>query len=118
MGINTFIVSQSGGNEGVGFAVPSNIAKNVFTQIRGTGRVARGEIGVYAQTVTAALAEGLGLSQEWGVVLGVVLTVLLPWLISLMTSLAVLALIVAIVLKLVGFFDKDEDDDDNDLDTP
>lgn len=73
MGINTFIVSQSGGNEGVGFAVPSNIAKNVFTQIRSTGRVARGEIGVYAQTVTAALAEGLGLSQEWGVVLGDVL---------------------------------------------
>ena len=73
MGINTFIVSQSGGNEGVGFAVPSNIAKNVFTQIRSTGRVSRGEIGVYAQTVTAALAEGLGLSQEWGVVLGDVL---------------------------------------------
>jgi len=73
MGINTFIVSQSGGNEGVGFAVPSNIAKNVFTQIRSTGRVARGEIGVYAQTVTSTLAEGLGLSQEWGVVLGDVL---------------------------------------------
>ena len=73
MGINTFIVSQSGGNEGVGFAVPSNIAKNVFTQIRSTGRVARGEIGVYAQTVTATRAEGLGLSQEWGVVLGDVL---------------------------------------------
>jgi serine protease Do len=53
--------------------VPSNIAKNVFTQIRSTVRVARGEIGVYAQTVTAALAEGLGLSQEWGVVLGDVL---------------------------------------------
>ena len=73
MGINTFIVSQSGGNEGVGFAVPSNIARNVFTQIRSTGRVSRGEIGVYAQTVTATLAEGLGLSQEWGVVLGDVL---------------------------------------------
>ncbi|MEE8462922.1 MAG: trypsin-like peptidase domain-containing protein [Acidobacteriota bacterium] len=73
IGINTFIVSQSGGNEGVGFAVPSNIARNVFTQIRSTGRVSRGEIGVYAQTVTAALAEGLGLSQEWGVVLGDVL---------------------------------------------
>ena len=73
MGINTFIVSQSGGNEGVGFAVPSNIARNVFTQIRSTGRVSRGEIGVYAQAVTAALAEGLGLSQEWGVVLGDVL---------------------------------------------
>jgi serine protease Do len=70
MGINTFIVSQSGGNEGVGFAVPSNIVTNVFTQIRSTGRVARGEIGAYAQTITPTLAEGLGLSQEWGVVLG------------------------------------------------
>ena len=73
MGINTFIVAQSGGNEGVGFAVPSNIAKNVFTQIRSTGRVARGEIGAYAQTITGTLAEGLGLSREWGVVLGDVL---------------------------------------------
>ena len=73
MGINTFIVSRSGGSEGVGFAVPSNIARNVFTQIRRTGRVARGEIGVYAQTVSATLAQGLGLSQEWGVVLGDVL---------------------------------------------
>jgi len=73
MGINTFIVSRSGGSEGVGFAVPSNIARNVFTQIRNSGRVTRGEIGVYAQTVTATLAEGLGLSQEWGVVLGDVL---------------------------------------------
>ena len=73
MGINTFIVSQSGGSEGVGFAVTSNIARNVFTQIRSTGRVVRGEIGVYAQTVTSALAEGLGLPREWGVLLGDVL---------------------------------------------
>ena len=73
MGINTFIVSQSGGNEGVGFAVPSNIAKNVFTQLRSTGRVVRGEIGVSAQTISATLAEGLGLYQARDVDLGDVL---------------------------------------------
>ncbi len=73
VGINTFIFSQSGGNEGLGFAVPSNIVKSVFTQLRERGRVARGQIGVSAQTVTTTLAEGLDLPQEWGVILGDVL---------------------------------------------
>ena len=69
VGINTFIYSQSGGSEGIGFAAPSNIVRNVFDQIRRTGRVHRGEIGVRVQTVTSALAAGLGLRQDWGVVL-------------------------------------------------
>jgi serine protease Do len=69
VGINTLIYSQGGGNEGIGFAAPSNIVKNVFTQIRNTGRVRRGEIGVYSQTVTPLLAEGLGITQEAGVIL-------------------------------------------------
>ncbi len=68
MGINTFIYTQSGGNEGVGFAAPSNIVKNVVHQIRKTGRVRRGEIGALVQTITAALEGGLGLSQGWGVI--------------------------------------------------
>jgi serine protease Do len=68
IGINTFILSQSGGSEGIGFAAPSNIVRNVFDQIRRTGRVHRGEIGVRVQTVTPALAAGLGLRQDWGVV--------------------------------------------------
>ena len=70
VGINTFILSQSGGSEGLGFAVPSNIVRNVYEQIRKTGRVRRGEIGVHAQTITPALAKGLGLSRDWGVILG------------------------------------------------
>jgi serine protease Do len=70
MGINTFILSQSGGSEGLGFAIPSNIVKNVYTQIRAEGHVHRGEIGVYAQTITPALATGLRLAQDQGVVLG------------------------------------------------
>lgn len=69
VGINTFILSQSGGNEGIGFAAPSNIVRNVFEQIRRTGRVHRGEIGVHAQTLTPALATGLGVRQAWGVLL-------------------------------------------------
>ena len=44
VGINTFILSQSGGSEGIGFAAPSNIVRNVFRQIRKTGRVRRGQI--------------------------------------------------------------------------
>lgn len=69
VGINTFILSQSGGNEGIGFAAPSNIVRNVVEQIRKTGRVHRGEIGVRAQTLTPALASGLGVRQDWGVLL-------------------------------------------------
>jgi serine protease Do len=69
VGINTLILSQSGGNEGVGFAAPSNIVRTVYEQIRSTGRMRRGEIGVRAQTITPMLAAGLGLGQDRGVVL-------------------------------------------------
>ncbi|MCI0602793.1 trypsin-like peptidase domain-containing protein [bacterium] len=68
VGINTAILSQSGGNEGVGFAAPSNIVRNVFEQILKTGRVQRGEIGVFVQTATPTLAYGLHLFRDWGVV--------------------------------------------------
>ena len=69
MGINTLIFSQSGGSEGLGFAAPSNIVRNVYEQIRKSGRVRRGEIGVRAQTITPNLARGLNLPREWGVIL-------------------------------------------------
>jgi serine protease Do len=69
VGINTLILSQSGGSEGLGFAAPSNIVRNVFDQIKKTGRVRRGEIGVRAQTISPVLARGLDLPREWGVVL-------------------------------------------------
>jgi serine protease Do len=70
VGINTFILSQSGGSEGIGFAIPSNTVRSVFEQIRKEGHVHRGEIGVFAQTVTPALMAGLGLPQDWGVLVG------------------------------------------------
>jgi serine protease Do len=69
VGINTFIFTQSGGSEGVGFAAPSNIVQNVYEQLRKTGHVRRGIIGVNAQTITPALAAGLHLERDWGVVL-------------------------------------------------
>src|SRR5687767_324229 len=68
VGINTLIYSQSGGSEGIGFAAPSNIVRNVFEQIRKTGRVRRGEIGVATQTITNTLAEALNLTVEAGVI--------------------------------------------------
>jgi serine protease Do len=70
VGINTLILSQSGGSEGVGFAAPANIVRFVYDEIRARGRVRRGQIGVFAQTVTPALASGLHLARDWGVVLG------------------------------------------------
>jgi serine protease Do len=69
VGINTLILSQSGGNEGLGFAAPSNIVRNVFEQIRRYKRVRRGEIGVRTQTITPLLAEGMRLSRDSGVIL-------------------------------------------------
>jgi serine protease Do len=68
VGINTLIYSQSGGNEGIGFAAPSNIVKNVFGQIRTSGRVRRAQVGLTAQTVTPLLAEALGLPDQAGVI--------------------------------------------------
>jgi serine protease Do len=69
VGINSFILTQSGGSEGIGFAAPSNIVRTVTDQLRASGRVRRSEIGVVAQTLTPTLAAGLGLAQSWGVVL-------------------------------------------------
>jgi serine protease Do len=70
VGINTFILTQSGGSEGIGFAIPSNMVKNSYDQIRKDGHVHRGEIGVTAQSITPDLAAGLDLKQDSGVILG------------------------------------------------
>jgi serine protease Do len=70
VGINTFILSQSGGSEGIGFAISSNVVKAVYEQLRQEGHVHRGEIGVAAQSITPELAAGLGLKQDTGVILG------------------------------------------------
>jgi serine protease Do len=69
VGLNTLIASQSGGDDGIGFAAPSNIVRAVYEQLRAQGRVRRGVIGVRAQSITHALGDGLGLGVHSGVVL-------------------------------------------------
>jgi serine protease Do len=68
VGINTFIVSQSGGNEGLGFAVPSATIRTVFRQLKQYGTVRRQEIGASFQTITSSMAAGLGLVRNFGVI--------------------------------------------------
>jgi serine protease Do len=68
-GINTMILSESGGNEGIGFAIPANLAKDVYQRLRKDGRVRRGAIGVIAETITPRLGAALGLDQDSGVIL-------------------------------------------------
>ena len=68
-GINTMIFSQSGGNEGLGFAIPANLAKDVYQRLRKDGRVRRGSIGVIPETITPTLGTALGLDRDTGVIL-------------------------------------------------
>jgi serine protease Do len=69
VGINTLIASGSGGSQGIGFAAPSNIVRTVYDQIKATGKVRRGDVGVRAQTIGPALAAGLKLARDNGVIL-------------------------------------------------
>jgi serine protease Do len=69
VGINTMILTQSGGSEGIGFAVPSNIVRNVFQQLKSFGQVRRGAIGAHAQTINPVMERGLSLSRDWGVII-------------------------------------------------
>ncbi len=70
VGINTAIYSRSGGNIGLGFAIPSNMAKSVFTQLKATGKVVRGMIGVMIQPVTQDLARQFKLDRAIGALVG------------------------------------------------
>ena len=66
IGINTAIFSPSGGNVGIGFAIPANLAIPVINSLREDGRVKRGWLGVRIQTVTDEIAESMGLSEASG----------------------------------------------------
>jgi serine protease Do len=66
IGINTAIFSPNGGSVGIGFAIPSNLAKGVIAQLRENGTVSRGWLGVQIQQVTPEIADSLGLSQPKG----------------------------------------------------
>jgi serine protease Do len=74
VGISTFILSESGGNQGLGFAVPSNIVHAVYDQIRKHERVRRGQVGLVVQTITPGLAGALELPVEMGGVVADVVT--------------------------------------------
>ncbi len=66
VGINTAIFSPSGGNVGIGFAIPSNLALPVIESLKSEGRVKRGWLGVRIQTVTEEIAESMGLDDAVG----------------------------------------------------
>jgi serine protease Do len=69
VGISTLILTQSGGNEGIGLAIPSNVVRSVYNQVRSEGHVHHHQIGVLVRNVTPALALGLNLQREDGVVI-------------------------------------------------
>jgi serine protease Do len=66
IGINTAIFSRTGGNMGIGFAIPINLAKELLPQLRGKGKVTRGYLGVLIQKVTPEIAESLGMERGHG----------------------------------------------------
>ncbi|GAB3789750.1 DegQ family serine endoprotease [Dyella agri] len=69
VGINTMIFSPSGGNVGIGFAIPSNLATGVMQQLIAHGKVERGTLGLQSQDITPRIARLLNLTQDKGVVI-------------------------------------------------
>ena len=69
VGINTFILTQAGGSEGLGFAIPARVVHFVYESLRKYGHVHRIEVNAGAQAITEDLAKGLGLARNWGVVI-------------------------------------------------
>jgi len=72
IGINTLIFSRSGGYQGIGFAIPVSLAKNVLEQIIETGSVTRGWFGVDVADISPDLAESLGLKGTKGAIVGAI----------------------------------------------
>ena len=70
IGINTAIFSRTGGNQGIGFAIPSDLARNVMDSLISYGSVARGYLGVMIQDVTPALAKEFNLKDTSGALVG------------------------------------------------
>jgi serine protease Do len=69
LGINTFILTEGGGSEGLGFAIPAAIVNFDYQSLRKNGRVQRVAIGAKAQNITPTLAAGLGLARSWGAII-------------------------------------------------
>lgn len=73
IGINSQILTPTGGNIGIGFAIPSNMARDVMQALLSEGRVRRGQLGIQLRPMTPKLAESLGLKEVRGVVVAAVL---------------------------------------------
>lgn len=73
IGVNTFILSQSGGNEGLGFAIPSSVVGVAYQQLRKFGHIHRTQIGIGLQTISPILAAALNLPRSYGVIVSDVL---------------------------------------------
>ena len=69
VGINSAILSRSGGNVGIGFSIPVNMAKRIYTELHAKGKVTRGWLGVSIQPLTPELARGFGLKEPKGVLI-------------------------------------------------
>ncbi|WP_210396573.1 Do family serine endopeptidase [Motiliproteus sediminis] len=69
IGLNTAIFSRSGGSQGIGFAIPSDLARNITDNILANGRVVRGWLGIEAQEMTPVLAESFGLKEKRGLII-------------------------------------------------
>jgi serine protease Do len=69
VGMNTFIVSQSGGNEGLGFAIPCATVRTVYRQLKKFGHLRRQEIGIGIQSITPVMAAALNLPRSYGVII-------------------------------------------------
>jgi serine protease Do len=68
VGINTAILSgETGGNQGIGFAIPANMARNVMDQIMKNGKITRGKLGIYPQELTSEMAKAFGIPNTHGV---------------------------------------------------
>ncbi len=68
IGINTFILTQSGGNEGIGFAIPSGVVNVAYQQLRKFGHIHRTQVGIGMQTISPVLAAAMNLPRSYGVI--------------------------------------------------
>lgn len=73
IGINTFILTQSGGNEGIGFAIPSSVVSVAYQQLRKFGHIHQTQIGIGMQTISPVLSAALNLPRSYGVIVSDVL---------------------------------------------
>ncbi len=73
VGLNTFILTEGGGSEGIGFAIPSSVVTHVYKQLKQYGHVHRKVVGAVVQPITSALADALNLPRDHGIIVADIL---------------------------------------------